>query len=218
MAIPVIALVAAGLSAAGTGFSIAGSLKPYIDKATPLINNNEWGDWRTAGSVSGVGAGINPDLSYHRYQVENKKATTLRTIGGALTGLGGIMGSFGGSSGGSGSSIGGGSGIVSAANTGGNAAGNAITNVLSKKAKDGLLIKEKDDDELIIQSIKPIRGPSHKKGGVKLKVNEKPIEAEGGEFQVEFTNGNKAIFNEKQMLELKSGKSLKDIINSLDII
>lgn len=114
-----IGLIAAGLTATGSGLNIAGSLKPYIEKKEAIITNTPWGDQSTAGTVSGIGYGVESDLRWRTYKVENQKARKLRTAGAVFTGLGSIMSSVAGG-------FGGGAGAV--ATSGLTNANNAATN------------------------------------------------------------------------------------------
>lgn len=80
-ALAIVGLVAAGLTATGTGLNLASLNKPYLDKKQGVIENTAWGDPLTAGTVSGIGAGVETDLSWNRWKVENPTARKFRTAG-----------------------------------------------------------------------------------------------------------------------------------------
>lgn len=193
----IIPLVAAGISAVGGGLKIGGSIKPYFNKEQWSYDPGTWGDYMTAGTVSGVGAGHTDENSVYRYQVENKTATNLRLAGGFLLGIGGALSSV----------------------------GSAVGQNAASKAKRGLMIDDSIFDRLDlrmtpkqIQDIKYIKGPKHEKGGVDMTINNKAVEAEGDEYLLSFDDGSKAVFNKDQMKRLKGGVPLQEILMELQTI
>lgn len=68
---------------------------------------------------------------------------------------------------------------------------------------------------VLVNSVQQINGPEHEGGGVDIRLNGKPIEAEGGEFKLSFTDGSKAVFNKEQYDQFQSGVPVKDILKTI---
>ena len=90
-----IPLIAAGVSLIGGGLKAGGSLKPYNEKIRRDAIATSWGDFSIAGTMAGVGAGVEQEIQTTKWNEENKKATRLRMAGGILTGVGAALGSLG---------------------------------------------------------------------------------------------------------------------------
>jgi len=74
---------------------------------------------------------------------------------------------------------------------------------------------KKMEDGGYVNSIKKINGPSHESGGVDKVLNGQPVEVEGGEYQFNFKDGSKAIFNKEQMQMYNSGVPISEIIKTM---